>query len=37
MIADVEIRVLVDPGQTFLRELFVHYPLDGGIFDCLSS
>ena len=29
VIADVEIRTLFDPGQAFLRELFVHRTLDG--------
>src|SRR5664279_2765577 len=29
VIADVEVRALVDPGQAFLRELFVHCTLNG--------
>src|SRR5271157_5667414 len=29
VIADLEIRTLFHPAQAFLRELFVHCPLDG--------
>ncbi len=37
VVADVKVRILFDPGETFLCELFVYCPLDGLLYQLIRN